>query len=299
MFEAAEVGRQVSKKVYKDEDRKLQTALLEQQRAMRDAKVPLLIIVAGVEGAGKGEVVNLLYTWLDTRGLETHAFFDETDEERERPMHWRFWRRLPARGRIGVMFGSWYTQPIIDRAYDQISEEVFDDRMRHVGILERLLNDDGYLIVKLWYHLPKKEQKRRAKTQQNENESLRLSPYVGEFSKNYKEFAEVSQRAIRLTDTGHAPWQLIEATDWRYRNLATGQLILRAMQHRLEADGRQPAPIVDDLPSIQIPARPRRFSITWIFPRLFPIRITSRSWRRASGISMRSPGKPGRKNARS
>ena len=167
MFEAAEVGRKVSKNVYKDEERKLQTALLENQRAMREANVPVLIIVGGVEGAGKGEVVNLLHTWLDTRGLETHAFFDETDEERERPVHWRFWRRLPAQGRISVMFGSWYTQPIIDRAYEQIDEEVFDNRMRHVGILERLLYDDGYLIVKLWFHLPQKEQKRRAKSKRN------------------------------------------------------------------------------------------------------------------------------------
>ena len=98
MFEAAELGRRVSKKVYKDEERQLQTDLLLSQRAIRDANVPVLIIVAGVEGAGKGEVVNLLHTWLDTRGLETHAFFDETDEERERPDHWRFWRRLPGGG---------------------------------------------------------------------------------------------------------------------------------------------------------------------------------------------------------
>ncbi len=67
MFEAAELGRQVSKDVYKDEERELQTDLLVTQRAMRDANVPALIIVAGVEGAGKGEVVNLLHTWLDAR----------------------------------------------------------------------------------------------------------------------------------------------------------------------------------------------------------------------------------------
>ena len=253
MFEAAELGRRVSKDVYKDEERKLQTDLLVTQRAMRDANVPVLIIVAGVEGAGKGDVVNLLHTWLDTRGLEIHAFFDETDEERERPDHWRFWRRLPARGRIGVMFGSWYSQPVIDRAYERIDEEAFDNRMRHVSVLERLLNDDGYLIVKLWFHLPKKVQKRRAKEQKKQNESLLLSPYVYEFSKNYKRFAAVAQRAIRLTDAGFAPWQLIEATDWRYRNLATGQVILKAMQYHLQINGNRPPAVVDDRPIIQIP----------------------------------------------
>ena len=56
-----------------------------------------------------------------------------------------------------------------------------------------------------------------------------------------------------MTDTGLAPWQLIEATDWRYRNLATGQVILQAMQHHLQVNGGQPPAVVDDRPSIQVP----------------------------------------------
>ncbi len=223
MFESVELGREVSKPVYKEEEPKLQTALLEAQREIREANVPVVVIVAGVEGAGKGEVVNLLNRWLDTRGLETHAFWDQTDEERERPTFWQFWRRLPARGRMGLMFGSWYTQPIMERVFGEIDEETCDSQMRHIATLERLLTDDGYLLVKLWFHLAKGEQKRRAKAQKQDKELLHLSPYLGKFRKNYDQFLAASQRAIRLTDAGHAPWNLIEATDaptgtWRRGN---------------------------------------------------------------------------------
>lgn len=254
MFEAVELGREVSKADYKEEVPKLQTALLEAQRELRNANVPTIVIVSGVEGAGKSEVVNLLNTWLDTRGLETHAFWDQSDEERERPWLWKYWRRLPARGRVGIMFGSWYTQPIINRVFDNIDEKAFDAKLRHIGLLERLLTDDGYLFVKLWFHLAKDEQRRRAKAQRKAQASLELPRLMKRFSKHYDRVMEVAQRAIRATDSGHAPWNLIEAADWRYRNLATGQILLQAMKHSLSLVGNQAEPTEEEVPPIEIPS---------------------------------------------
>lgn len=249
MFEAAELGREVSKEVYKEEEPKLHAALLEAQRAIRAANLPVIILVSGVEGAGKGEVVNLLNKWLDTRGVETHAFLEASEEERRHPPHWQFWRRLPARGRIAVLFGSWYTRPIIDHVAGEIGEGAFDQQLTHICHLERQLTDDGHLLVKFWYHLAKDEQKRRAKDQKKREKSLYLSPYIGKYAKHYEGFLAASQRAIRSTDTGHAPWQLIEATDWRYRNLATGKILLQAIEHHLQSNGppaevpHEPSPV--------------------------------------------------------
>ena len=126
MFEAAELGHKVSKKVFAKEEPEIHTALLNTQRELRKANIPVIVIVSGVEGAGKGEVVNRLNKWLDTRGLRTHAFWEQTDDETQRPHYWRFWQRLPASGTIGIMFGSWYTQPIIDRVFDRIDAAAFE-----------------------------------------------------------------------------------------------------------------------------------------------------------------------------
>ncbi len=107
MFETAELGRKISKVTYDRELPKLRSALLEAHFALKNTRRQVIVIISGADGAGKGEVVHRLNEWLDPRGVDTYAFWQPSDEERERPPYWRFWRALPARGRIGILFGSW------------------------------------------------------------------------------------------------------------------------------------------------------------------------------------------------
>ena len=85
MFETAELGRSVGKEEFETEVPKLRLGLLEAQRELQKAGVPVVVLLAGADGAGKGETVSRVLEWLDTRGLDTHAFGPPTDEERERP----------------------------------------------------------------------------------------------------------------------------------------------------------------------------------------------------------------------
>jgi polyphosphate kinase 2 (PPK2 family) len=113
MFETAELGRTVSRQKYDSSVlSKLHAGLLGAQLALKEKKIPVIIVVSGADGAGKGEFVHRLNQWLEPRGVETHAFWQYSDEERERPRFWRFWRALPAWGRIGILFGSWYSEPM-------------------------------------------------------------------------------------------------------------------------------------------------------------------------------------------
>jgi polyphosphate kinase 2 (PPK2 family) len=85
----------------------LRSALLNVQHALlAENKTPVIILVNGVDGAGKGETVNLFNAWMDPRYIHTFAFGPSTDVERQRPEMWRFWQALPPKGRIGIMFGS-------------------------------------------------------------------------------------------------------------------------------------------------------------------------------------------------
>lgn len=233
MFEAAELGRTVSKQAFEAEEPELHAELLALQRRLAKTDCAVIIVVAGVEGAGKGEVVDVLHKWLDVRGIETHAFWDETDEERDRPRFWRFWRTLPPRGGIGIMFGSWYTGPIIDRVIGDAPASEFDTQMRHINDFEQALCDDGAVILKFWFHLSKKEQKKRLK-QDKKGERGKISPLTKKFARHYDEFTKVSERAIRLSDIGHCPWHIIEATDRRYRNLAVGRIVKSVLSQHLD-----------------------------------------------------------------
>jgi polyphosphate:AMP phosphotransferase len=232
VFEAAEVGHAVGKAEFERVQRKLQAELLAAQRALREAKVPAIVIVSGVETAGKSQVVKRLNEWLDARSVQSVAFWDESDEERERPRQWRFWRQLPAGGTIAILFGSWYTQPIVDRAYRDIGKRRYESELAALAALERTLTDNGTLLVKLWFHLSKKEQKRRLKRIAKE-QKRQLTPYERAYSERYARFLKVSETALRATDRGYAPWHVVDATDRQYRELMAGRILLAAMRERL------------------------------------------------------------------
>ncbi len=107
MFQSAELGRKVSKADYERVVPELRVELVALQQRLRDADFPVLVVVGGVDGAGKSETVNLLNEWMDPRGIETHAYSIETGNETQRPLFWRYWRDLPPRGGIGLYLSAW------------------------------------------------------------------------------------------------------------------------------------------------------------------------------------------------
>ncbi len=239
MFEATKVGRSVSKEEYKEQQEELRTQLLVVQRELRGSQIPLIVLIAGVEGAGKGEVVNRLHEWLDTRGVQTFAFWDESDEERERPRYWRFWRALPARGEIAILFGGWYQAPIEHRFRGLCNDAELDAELNRIIEFEQMLVEDGALIVKFWFHMSEADQKTRLKELARDDRSRwKMLPEKSRFSEHYAAFERVAERVIRHTDRGCAPWYLIEAADRRYRDLTVGKTLLHVMRARLaEASG--------------------------------------------------------------
>ena len=148
MFENAELGHRVDKPTYEREAPRLRAALLEAQRELAEANLSVIVIVAGVGGAGKAETVDLLLDWLDARGIETHAMREPTDEERQRPAMWRFWRALPLQGRIGIFFGAWHARPILDRTFGRITLPQLDQAIDRIVEFERMLHREGVLLVK-------------------------------------------------------------------------------------------------------------------------------------------------------
>ncbi len=227
MFEAAEVGRKISKALYKTQVPELRAQLLQAQFALSQTKTPVIIIISGVDGAGRGDVVNALNEWLDPRGIETIAIDTPTDEERSRPYFWRYWRQLPARGRIGIFFGGWYVDPIQSLAYGDIEPTQMDEMLIQIRRFETLLVEDGALILKYWLHLPKNEQQRRLQKLADDPDTRRsVSERDWKHVNLYEAFMHAAERAIRHTDSGNAPWQMVESTNARYRDLTVAQSVL-------------------------------------------------------------------------
>ncbi len=235
MFETLEIGRKVKRKDFNRQVLELRQKLLDLQFELEGRDFPVFIIVSGVEGAGKGSVVHRLNEWMDPRLIETNAFWDMSDEEESRPFHWRFWRVLPANGRIGIFFGSWYTRPILHCASEKISDAEFTVEMQRIVEYERMFTDDGALIIKLWFHLAPDIASERVRLDRlRELTEIDIPEDNVEFFQTYERLKLVSERAIRATDTGHSPWHLVEATDSNYRDLTAAQIVEQCLRARLD-----------------------------------------------------------------
>lgn len=231
MFEAVEPAQSLSKEDYKNQERNVRTRLLEVQKKLHDSGVALLIIINSVDSAGKGEVVNTLNKWFDSRNIATHAFWDETDEELQRPLNWRYWKRLPARGEISIMFSGWYQTPLYQHAANSISEAELDAYTRKISGIEKMLHVDGMLIVKLWLHLSTDEYKRR----QSKQIQFDAKPVHKHRNIKYKNLLNTAERMIRHTDNADCSWQLIASDDANFRDISVASALLKKIEQRLNS----------------------------------------------------------------
>ena len=243
MFESAELGHKISKAVYDAEVPQLREALLDAQFELaQKANFPVIILIGGVDGAGRGETVNLLNEWMDPRYIQTQGMGDPSDEELDRPMMWRFWRALPPKGKIGVFLGSWYTWPILNRVHGLTKVAELDQSLERAKRLEKMLSDEGALIIKFWLHLSKEKQEARLKLlEENPKTRWRVTKRDWEHYKLYNKFLTVHESVIRHTSTAEAPWIIVEGEDARYRSLTVGKVILESIRNRLNCAGNHKA----------------------------------------------------------
>ena len=224
------------KKDYEARVPALRGALVQMQVALQHAPFPVLLVVAGDEASGKGDVVNLLNAWLDPRGVETFAFHEPTDEERERPPMWRYWRCLPPRGRMAIYAGGWSADAL--RADPRSPAEVatFAETLRRLAHFEGLLADGGALIVKVWLQLPKVAQRARLLALESDPDTAwRVTAADWKNHRDYDRLARLSEQMRRATHKPAAPWRMIDATDPRTRNLAVANHILARFHAHLAA----------------------------------------------------------------
>jgi polyphosphate:AMP phosphotransferase len=261
MFESAELGHTIDKQTYAREEPKLREALLEAQYELsQDGRFPVLIVIGGVDGAGSGETVNLLNEWMDPRHIRTVAFGRPSDEETERPPMWRFWRVLPPKGQIGVVFGSWYTGPILHRVLGGGDDVELERSIDEIARFEHMLANEGTLILKFWFHLSKEQQRKRLRElERNKRTRWRVTERDWKRFKIYDRFRTVSERTLRGTNTADAPWIVVEGVDHRYRSLTVGTILLEALRKRLDRKRQARArveaaplvPVIDNLKLIR------------------------------------------------
>jgi polyphosphate:AMP phosphotransferase len=243
MFEAAELGTKVAKDEYKARVPGLRESLLEVQRRLRESRAfSVIVILAGLDTAGRGETANLLNEWMDPRWIVTRAWGEPSDEELERPFFWRYWRSFPQKGRVGVFHGAWYEPAVRDRVDRRCGPSAFDGRLDRIATLEKALTDAGTLIVKFWLHLDAESQRKRLKAfQKDPLTRWRVTKKHWLRLEQHNRIKQAAERAIRRTTTSRSAWHIVEGSDEAYRNLTVATVLRDAIAEHLALVADEPA----------------------------------------------------------
>jgi AMP-polyphosphate phosphotransferase len=240
VFETAELGRSTSKEEFKTQEPVLRTGVLTVQYELRDADFPVILVVAGIDRPGCVHLMNLLHEWMDARYLEASVFEAPSDEELERPRFWRYWRALPAKGRIGIFHREWTTRAVVDRVKGNLDDARLDERLRHIQAFEKALADDGALVLKVWLHLSEEALARRlAQGKDGSSDSREVRREDRLLLRRYAKVRSISEQVLRRTSVLGALWTVIESEDWRYRSVTVAQMLIHTLTRRL---GEPPKP---------------------------------------------------------
>ena len=254
MFESARLPHAMTREDFSLYETRLRESLLNAQFEVAEQKsAAVLALINGSDGAGKGEVLNRLYDWLDDHFVETLSYGPPTDEERARPGAWRYWRDMPAKGRIGLVLGSWHHRALRNRALGRIDKTAYDNVLEEMNRSEEMLRREGVHLLKIWLYLDDREARRRLADLRDEEGAMR-KPVVLDWeeirtSKARERLNDAALEMIEFTSTGDAPWAVVPAEDPHYRDAAVGDLLLQALTRAAAG-----APVAARVRSVAAPA---------------------------------------------
>ena len=239
MFEQFETHAPMDKASFEESALELRQQLLQLQFALEETRHPVIIVLAGLDGAGKGVLVHRLNEWMDPRGIDTNTYWEHSDEEEGRPYFWRFWQKLPPRGRIGIFLGSWYTHATQRRLKKHTADEEFEYACSRIRNFERQLSDDGAVVIKIWLHVSEATQRQQLEEKApRKQQNPRVTEHPYELQGQYEQTLAIYEELIHNTQTLQCPWHIVDGEDRHHREINAGEIIRDAINRRLH----NPAP---------------------------------------------------------
>jgi polyphosphate kinase 2 (PPK2 family) len=238
MLENVGLEQKLRKSVYKVQRPKLQRRLYALQQVCMNAGLPVIVIFEGWDAAGKSAVQKTLTQQLDPRGLVTHDIQPPRTYETLMPWLWRFWLKIPRYGEMAIFYHSWYEHILRERVENGLSRQDLSKAYRDIANFERTLADDGYVIVKLFFHLSQEEHARRlVEMESNPLSNWRVRPEHWERHHRYSHYVTAIKEMLKRTDAPCAPWTVVAATNFRWACVTTFETVIARVEHALEARG--------------------------------------------------------------
>ncbi len=232
MFEIEKVEK-INKKEYNDEIKMLGRELASFQRVARELDIPVMVIFEGLDASGKGSVINEMLLALDPKFYRVYSNTGETDEEFHRPFFWRFWKELPQKGELGIFDRSWYYSAAKDIYKSKIKKKEFERRCKEIADTEKLLTENGMIIIKFFLYISKKEQKSRLeKLEENSSTSWKVTKEDWESNKNFEKINGIYEELITKTNSETCHWNLICSENLKNCKLKVFRKLIDELEER-------------------------------------------------------------------
>ncbi len=234
MLENVNLERKLARDEYQEIVPSRQRRLYDLEKACWDKGIPSVVVFEGWDAAGKGGAIAALTQRMDPRGFKMYPVDMPRSFELHRPWLYRFWLSVPNRGEMAIFDRSWYTRVLDERVQKSQPESVWRHAYRDIQEFERMLADDGTVIVKFFFHISAKEQKRRLKKlEADPMESWRVTAATWRQNRNYDEYLEAVEEMLELTESGYAPWTVVEATSKWFARKKAFDVLIAALEARL------------------------------------------------------------------
>ena len=190
------------------------------QTQIKEAKLPVMVIFEGWGAAGKGSVIGRVIRSIDPRFFRVTTMSAPTPEEKRYPFLHRYFREIPEAGKFQFFDTYWMNEVVNQRMSGDLDDETYKKRVRSINNAERSLTDNGYLVMKFFFHISRKEQKKRLEAlQEDKNARWRVTKDDLRENKHYDEYLEICEQFLEDTNRSSAPWYIIDAKNKKWAEL--------------------------------------------------------------------------------
>lgn len=210
--------------------------LVDIQLQVKEKKLPVLVVLEGWDAAGKGSVLGKVIKDLDPRFFDVRTMDKPSEDELRRPFMYKYFAQIPEAGKFVFLEGGWMDELNTALLKETISKEEYDRRCHSVECFERQLVDNGYLLIKFFFHISKKEQRKRMDVLlEDKNTSWRVTDKDKWQNRNYEKCFEQFDSFMERSEDGRTPWHIIDAKHQKWAQLELMSVMLEEIDERLEA----------------------------------------------------------------
>ncbi len=204
---------------------------------------PLCVLFEGWDASGKGGSIKRLVAPLDPRHVRVAQFAAPSPDEKRHHFLHRFWPALPGWGGMAVLDRSWYGRVLVERVEGFASREQWSRSYEEIAAFERMLADEGTILVKFWLHISPEEQLKRFEQRARDPlKSWKLTPEDWENREKRPEYEVAVEEMLDLTDRPHAPWHVVAAESKRYARVEVVRTVSAEIEAGMRRWGQEPPP---------------------------------------------------------